>query len=234
MNGSKILAIIPARGGSKGVPGKNLKALAGIPLVDHSILFARDSGVFDKIMVTSDDEAICDRARIHQVTPIRRPPHLAEDGSLVVDAMIHCLDTLKQEHDVPDFLFLLEPTAPLRDRRDLIKAVEALESGYDSVASFCETEPPAGRIWLIDNDQIRPLMEDADPFLPRQQQVPGYRLTGQFYGFQYHLFDSPPSTLPLRGRIFPLITDSERAIDIDREIDFQLVEYLIINKEKIP
>ncbi len=234
MNGSRILAIIPARGGSKGVPGKNLKELAGIPLVDHSILFARDSGVFDHIMVTSDDEAICDRARIHRVTPVRRPAHLAGDNSLVVDAMIHCLDTLKQEHDMPDSLFLLEPTAPLRDRRDLIKAVEALESGYDSVASFCETEPPAGRIWLISDHKVRPLMEGADPFLPRQQQVPGYRLTGQYYGFQYHLFADPPATLPLEGRIFPLITDSERAIDIDREIDFQMAEYLIISKEKTP
>lgn len=234
MSARKILAIIPARGGSKGVPGKNLKELAGIPLVDHSILFAREAGVFDKIMVTSDDEAICDRARIHQVIPVRRPPHLAEDDSLVVDAVNHCLDTLKQEHDVPDFLFLLEPTAPLRDQKDLLTAVEALESGYDSVASFCETEPPAGRIWLMDNNRIRPLMDDADPFLPRQQQVPGYRLTGQFYGFRYPLFDSPPSRLPLKGRIFPLITDSEQAIDIDREIDFLLAEYLIINKQMSP
>ena len=227
----KILAIIPARGGSKGVPGKNLKLLAGMPLIDHTLSFAVQSNVFDRIVLTSDDEKICERAQEYGVQIITRPEALARDNSLVVDAMVHVLDQLAKESYEPEFIFLLEPTAPVRDRGDLIEAVSALEDGYDSVASFCETNPPASRIWLRDKDRIEPLMSGADPFLPRQQQTPGYRLTGQYYGFRKHLFSGTVSQLPLTGRIYPLITDAESVVDIDREIDFFIAEQVLKARE---
>ncbi|MBP3193951.1 cytidylyltransferase domain-containing protein [Natronogracilivirga saccharolytica] len=226
-----IIAIIPARGGSKGVPGKNLKPLAGMPLIDHTLSFAVRSNVFDRIVLTSDDEKICERAEEHGVQVIKRPEHLAGDNSLVVDAMVHVLDELAKEPYEPELIFLLEPTAPVRDRGELVEAISALEDGYDSVASFCETNPPASRIWLRSEDGVQPLMPGADPFLPRQQQVPGYRLTGQYYGFKKHLFSGKITKLPLSGRIYPLITDAESVVDIDREIDFFIAEQVLKMRE---
>ena len=235
MSKKKIIAIIPARGGSKGVPGKNLKELAGLPLIDHTILFAIDSRVFDKIIISSDDDKICSRADKYNVEAIKRPSHLAEDNSLVIDAIKYTIDVLSNNGYYPDYVFLLEPTSPLRDNAELLNAVNALNNGYDSVASFCETTTPPSRVWLINNNRIKPLLEDTNPFLPRQKQIVGYRLTGQYYGFRTSLVREENQILTMDDRFYPLITSPEKAVDIDREVDFIIAEQMIkyLRKPKI-
>lgn len=227
MSKKKIIAIIPARGGSKGVPGKNLKNLGALPLIDHTILFSKNSGVFDKIIISSDDDNICARAEKYEIEAIKRPAHLASDNSLVIDAIKYTIDVLINKGYYPDYIFLLEPTSPLRDKSELINAVSALNSGYDSVASFCETTTPPSRVWIIDNSNVKPLLEKSNPFLPRQKQLVGFRLSGQYYGFKTNLVMDENTILPLDERVFPLITNAETAVDIDREVDFLIAEQIM-------
>lgn len=227
MSKKKIIAIIPARGGSKGVPGKNLKELAGLPLIDHTILFAIDSGVFDKIIISSDYDNICARATKYNIEAIKRPSHLAEDSSLTIDAIKYTVNVLEQNNFKPDYIFLLEPTSPLRYKRELTEAIKALNNGYQSVASLCETVTPPSRVWVINNNRIKPLLEDVNPFLPRQQQTVGYRLTGQIYGFRTSLVMEENQILTMDERFYPLITSPEKAVDIDREVDFIIAEQMI-------
>ncbi len=227
INKKSIIAIIPARGGSKGVPGKNLKELAGLPLIDHTILFAIDSGVFDRIIISSDADEICSRAKEYNIDAIKRPSHLAEDNSLVVDAIKYTVNVLEQDNFKPDYIFLLEPTSPLRNKTELKAAINALDKGYDSVASLCETATPPSRIWVINDSIVKPLLEEVNPFLPRQKQLVGYRLSGQYYGFKTRLVMEENKILTMDDRFYPLITSPEIAVDIDREVDFIIAEQMI-------
>ena len=104
INGKKVLGIIPARGGSKGVPGKNLYSLAGQPLINHTIIFAKKCLVFDKIIVSSDNDMICAQAEQLNVEVIKRPLRLAQDDSLVIDAIRYTLDILSENNYYPDYI----------------------------------------------------------------------------------------------------------------------------------
>jgi len=222
-----ILAIIPARGGSKGVPGKNLKLLAGIPLIDHSILFAKSCKEFNKIVISSDDLNICKRAEALEIEYIVRPPELAKDDSLVIDAIRFTVETLEKQNYFPDLIFLLEPTSPMRKNENISNAIEALEMDFDSATTFCETEPPPGRIWRINGSTIEPYIKGSNPFLPRQVQQNGYKLTGQFYGFKRKNLLEENSISILQGRIFPIIVERDESVDIDTELDFLITEKLL-------
>jgi len=223
----KIIAIIPARGGSKGVPGKNMKILAGQHLIDHTILFAKESKVFHKIVVSSDDDKICSHSIKMGVDVIKRPSELAQDGSLVIDAIRYTIKKLEETDYFFDFVFLLEPTAPIRSKEDLLSAVSALKNSYDSVATFCEIDTPIGRIWKINDMKVEPLLSGSDPFLPRQKQPLGYRATGQIYGFKRKNLKIYESNSILQGKVFPLITNPTMTVDIDTEFDFLIAEYII-------
>lgn len=231
IDGKSILAIIPARGGSKGVPGKNLKNLKGKPLIDHTIDFAKEIDFFNKIVVSSDDEKILDHASKLDVDVIKRPENISQDNSLVIDAIKFTINSLITDHYVPDYIFLLEPTSPIRKKDDFKKALNSLLNNYDSVTTFCEIDPPPNRIWQIENEIPKPLFVEGDPFLPRQKQRPGYKLTGQLYGFSNEIMKDNIRAV-LFGKIFPIFVDSKEAIDIDSEMDFLIAEQMMSYNEK--
>ena len=125
LNGKRVIAVIPARGGSKSVPGKNIRSLGGKPLLAWSIEVARQVSEIDRIIVSTDDAQIASVGRAYGAEVYARPPHLATDEALVIDALKDLLQTLQAERDPPEWVILLEPTCPLRtadDVRDLPEA----------------------------------------------------------------------------------------------------------------
>lgn len=224
----KVLAIIPARGGSKGVPKKNLKPLAGLPLIKHTFEFAKSAELFDQIVVSTEDQEISDFAHAEAIGVIRRPAELAADDSVVIDAVRYTLDQLDKTGFNPDVVFLLECTAPFRNLSDLKKAAILLaKENYDCLASFKTCDPPPSRLWSIEENLAKPLLKGSNPFLPRQKQLVGYQLTGEIYAFRKDAFDAQQPEQLIFGKFCPLISSSKYFVDIDAEVDFLIAESIL-------
>jgi CMP-N,N'-diacetyllegionaminic acid synthase len=226
----KVLAIIPARGGSKGVPNKNIKELGGVPLICWSIRAARESGVVDKIVVSTDSDNIKQVAEKEAgVEVIKRPEELAQDNSLVIEAIRHVVSELEKRNELFEFILLLEPTSPLRTKEDIIETVNILKrNDADSVASFTETKVPPARIWRIEGNSVLPFIAGSNAFLPRQQHEKGFYINGVIYGFRTtDLKNNPGVTSIFFGKTAPIVIPESRVIDIDSPIDFALAEILI-------
>lgn len=228
-----VLAIIPARGGSKGIPGKNIRLLGGKPLLAYSIETAERATCVTDIVVSTDDSKIAETAREHGAEVIMRPPELARDDSLVMDAVRHLLQGKKEQGRFFDIVVLLEPTAPFRKPEYIDTAVDIIRSkDFDSVASYSESSTPLSRLWKIQDHVAKPFLEDTDPFKPRQHQEKGYVLNGLVYAAKTSILEKyPDSKSWLLGKNYAYIIQPEWAIDIDDESDFKLAE-LIMEKQK--
>ena len=226
MEGKNVLAVIPARGGSKGIPGKNIKDFAGKPLIVHSIEAALNCSLIRTTVVSTDDENIAEVAKASGAQVIKRPGELAADTSLVIDAIKHAVIKVEEEGRDVDFVLLLEPTSPYRRKEDLDMCVQVLlEDRADSVATFTDAHVSPNRLWRVSEDVVEPYIEGAVPWLPRQKQPKAHELTGQIYGISRKvLFESEGSISLLLGRKYAVITPRETALDIDTELDFMVAE----------
>ena len=148
---NKILAIIPARSGSKGIPNKNIRNFCGKPLLAYPIEVAKKSGVFDRIIVDTDSEEIAKIGkRFGAQVPYLRPKQLATDNSVVIDAVLLLLERLKADGYIPDIVSLLQTTSPLREVEDVLDCYKLLQkSGVDSVVTVCESHP---RFYHLESD----------------------------------------------------------------------------------
>ena len=221
-----MLAIIPARGGSKGLPGKNIRAFAGKPLIVHSIETALNCALVSRTVVSTDDARIADVANAHGAQVIIRPDELAVDTALVIDAIRHAVLAVEDEGDDINFVVLLEPTSPFRRAEDLEKCIRVLlEDRADSVATFTEAHVSPNRLWRVSESVVEPYIEGAVPWLPRQKQPIAHELTGQIYGVSRRvLFENEDAISLLLGRKYAVITPRETALDIDTEFDFIMAE----------
>ena len=226
MGEKNVLAIIPARGGSKGIPGKNIREFAGKPLIVHSIEASLKCPLVNRTVVSTDDDKIAEISKAHGAQIIKRPDELAADTSLVIDAMKHAVLKVEEEGEDVDIVLLLEPTSPFRRAQDLEKCVQVLlEDKADSVATFTDSHVSPNRLWRVSEDIVEPYIKGAVPWLPRQKQPKAYELTGQVYALSRKiLFENEGSISTLSGRIFPVITPRETALDIDTEFDFVMAE----------
>jgi CMP-N,N'-diacetyllegionaminic acid synthase len=226
MHGKKVLAIIPARGGSKGIPGKNIRVFAGKPLIAHSIEIALNCSLIDRTVVSTDDARIAEVARAHGAEVIDRPCELASDTALVIDAIKHAVLEVESEGEAVDIVLLLEPTSPFRRAEDLQKCIQVLlDDRADSVATFTESDVSPNRLWRVSDGIVEPYIEGAVPWLPRQKQPVAHELTGQIYGVSRKvLFEKEDSIALLLGRKYAVITPRETALDIDTELDFMMAE----------
>lgn len=224
-----IISIIPARGGSKGIPRKNIKELNGKPLIAYSIEHSLKVDSIDRTIVSTDDEEIGEISREIGAEVIERPDELAEDDSLVIDAVRYTVEKLESEGDKIDIIVLFEPTSPIRDIEVTKRCIDILKEDLaESVATFSETELPPNRMWRIEDDEVKPFIEGANPWLPRQSQPIAYRLNGQVYALTRDiLFENDDSISLLVGKKYPVITPKKTAVDIDTEIDFKLIELLM-------
>jgi CMP-N,N'-diacetyllegionaminic acid synthase len=232
INGKRVIAVIPARGGSKSIPDKNIKPLGGKPLIVWSIEVAKRTKEIDRIIVSTDSEKISKIAREHGVEVYIRPSNLATDEALVIDALRDLIGTLREEGEKAEIMILLEPTCPLRSVEDITKCIHLLvNNGYDSVATFKEAELNPHRAWKITSGKPEVFIPGAIPWLPRQKLPKAYQLTGAVYAFYSNLLDKERRSL-LFGKSGAVIVPKERSLDIDGELDFEIVETLIRRRKE--
>jgi len=227
LDGERVIAVIPARGGSKAVPHKNIVPLGGKPLIVWSIEVARSVECIDRVIVSTDDEAIGAVARAHGAEVYPRPPHLATDTALVIDALRNLIETLRAEGEVGRVMVLLEPTCPFRSRNDVTACIEALvRSGKDSVATFKPADLNPHRAWVIEDGKPSPFISGANPWQPRQKLPAAYQLNGAVYAFRSDLLPDDATAL-LYGRAGAMIMPGERSLDIDNTLDFIVAESVL-------
>ena len=221
-----MLAIIPARSGSKGLPGKNLKELNGKPLICYAIDQAKKSKFIDKIVVSTDDEDIANVAVNYGAEcPFLRPEHLAKDDSLVNDTLIYTLDKLKNDfnYDTSEFI-LLQPTSPLRNVSDINSAIQLFrQKNADSVVSYVEESHPV--FWhkfLDENMCFDDIFEQK--MANRQEHRKSYYPNGAIYIFKKKLI---LENKWYSAKSFAYLMPRSRSVDIDTSDDFSYAEYLL-------
>ena len=179
INGSYVIAIIPARGGSKGLPGKNIRNLCGKPLIAWTIEKAKKSEYIDVILVSTDSQEIAEIAKNYgAVVPFLRPADLASDASPTYDAINHALDYYRQtESQEFEYTVLLEPTSPLREDGDIDRMLEILDGRqdeFDSIISVGEVSEHPSIIKRLNGDKMEPFCPELTQTTRRQDNMPAY------------------------------------------------------------
>jgi CMP-N,N'-diacetyllegionaminic acid synthase len=224
LNGKRVIAVIPARGGSKSIPRKNIRPLRGKPLLAWSIEVASKVSEIDRIIVSTDDDEIASVGRVQGAEVYARPPHLAGDEALVIDALKDLLQTLQAEGETPEWVILLEPTCPLRTADDVCDCLKLLaQGGYDSVATFKDAELNPHRAWRLVDGVPEVFIDGAIPWLPRQKLPKAYQLNGAVYVFRANLLAQEAKSL-LVGRLGAVLMPRDRSQDIDDAVDFTIAE----------
>ena len=225
MGEHKIFAIIPARGGSKGLIGKNIKPLNGKPLICHTIGGALKSKHLDRVFVSTDDLSIANISKNCGATIIDRPAELAGDDSPTIDVILHAIDTLKYTSN-QDIVILLQPTSPLRNAADIDAALDTfMKTDCDSVISMCKVEHSPYWYFKYECNKFKPLFGNKGLQMRRQELPDVYRPNGAIY------ITTIKNLYKNNGfycdKIVPYIMPAERSVDIDEEIDFKFAELLI-------
>jgi len=225
----KILAIIPARGGSKGVPGKNIRLLNGKHLICHTIEEALKSKYLDRVFVSTDDAVIARISSNCGANVIQRPQELAQDDSSIIDVIFHAIEVVKDEFTfIPDIVIRLQPTSPLRDVNDIDAAIELyINNKCDSVSviSMCKVEHSPYWCFKFDDGDFEPLFGDKYLRMRRQELPDVYRPNGAIYITS--LINLNKNKEFYCNNIIPYFMPAEKSIDIDEEIDFLLAEQFL-------
>lgn len=228
-----ILAIIPARGGSKGIPKKNIRLLAGKPLIEYTINAAKNSEFINCITVSTDEKEIAAIAEERDVEVIMRPSDIAKDESPIIDTINHTITTLKERDGfIPDIIVLLQPTSPLRNTADIDGAIQQFLSGNsDSLISVCENDHPPYWSFTITDQNLKPLFRKKMSSTRRQDLPKTYRPNGAIYISTQDSLKKYPTFIS--KNTLPYVMPSFRSIDIDTPFDFRLAEFLIKNQKKM-
>jgi CMP-N,N'-diacetyllegionaminic acid synthase len=227
-----LLAIIPARGGSKGLPGKNIRQLAGLPLIAHSILFSKLCPAIDRCVVSTDSEEIAEVARAHGgEVSFMRPAELARDETPSLFAMQHAVGEMEtREERRFESVLLLQPTSPARQPEDLSRAISMLEQDSRSVGVVAVSVPGFNPryVCLEEKDGYAVRAFPQDKTYSRRQEVPlVYRINGLLYLWRRDYLMQASKENLFAGPHRMLIIPRERAVDIDDLYDFQVAEFLV-------
>jgi CMP-N,N'-diacetyllegionaminic acid synthase len=223
--GKKLLCIIPARSGSKGLPHKNIRDFHGKPLMAYAIETAEDTGMFDVIYVSTDSEQYAEIAeRYGASVPFLRPAELAGDSSLAGGYIRHALTEFERMGELFDYFALLQPTSPLRRAEHVAEGVRmAVTEGLDSVVAFSEAEHPIAYYHELPEDlNLGGLARRRES--NRQEERRYYRINGLLYVCSREYYLRNGTFYGPNGKA--LIIDSKYAIDIDSESDFETAEFL--------
>ena len=224
----RILALILARGGSKRLPGKNIRLLGGRPLVSWSIDTGKLIPEVCDILVSTDDPKIQDTAkRLGAYTPWLRPEELSADNSGSVDAALHALDWYESKHGVVDGLLLLQPTSPFRKIEKIKEGIELFSThDCDSVLGVSPTHAHPKWTFTIENNILSPFLSNHGLNTRSQDLQPAYVVNGSFYLISPYALRQEKSFF-IEGTL-PLVIDSSiESLDIDTEQDWQYAEYCI-------
>lgn len=219
-----FLAIIPARGGSKRLPRKNVLDLGGKPLIAWSIEAGLNSKYIDNVVVSSDDDEILNIAKKYNTDIINRPSNLASDTATTFDAIKHTIENSKQY----DYIVLLQATSPLRGAKHIDEAIELLEEkGAEAIVSVCEMDHSP--LWsnTLDNSlSMNRFLRDEVLNKRSQDLEKYYRLNGAIYICKTDKLLKEKSFF-IKDKIFAFKMDRESSVDIDEEIDFKIVKVLL-------
>ena len=232
MKSYKILAIIPARGGSKGIRRKNLQKLSGKPLIVHTIIAAKKTKSINKIIVSTDDKEIGKISKNNGAeVPFLRPKQISKDTSSIIEVIKHALKFLQENQSyVPDIIILLQPTSPLRTSQLITKTINTLKkSKATSVITVSKiTKHPYAAYWLK-NDFLKPFEKNFTKYSRRQEFPDLFFPTGAVYTFWY---DTLKKFNSLYGpKIKPIVVRDED-IDIDNLRDLFFAEMMLKNWKK--
>ncbi|RHQ79728.1 acylneuraminate cytidylyltransferase family protein [Firmicutes bacterium AF22-6AC] len=227
---NKIVALIPARGGSKGIKNKNIIDLCGKPLISYTIQAALESKYIDKVIVSTDSQEIADVAiKYGAEVPFLRPGELASDTSKTIDAVMHAVGELEKRKEEYDILILLQATQPLRTADDIDSAIELfIKNKGQSLVSVSPVEDNPILIRTIDNlgrmNSILPMKSTC-----RRQDMPlYYRVNGCIY---INLISELDLNTSFNDNKIPYIMPKERSVDIDEIKDLLIAQYYISRNE---
>lgn len=220
LKNKSFLCIIPARGGSKGIPNKNIKLMHGKPLIAYPIREAEASGIIDRTVVTTDSEKIGVIAEAYGAEFIRRPSELATDSSLVKDVIVHALSLLPKY----DYVLLLEPTSPLTIGHDILKAAKKmLNAKADMILGVCRASPDQIMIGRLGpNDSLKNFLPKDLRTCPRQERPAYYFLNAAFYMGKYDIFAKQKDFY--EQNTIALVMGAKDSIHIDTIDDWERVE----------
>lgn len=231
----KVIALIPARGGSKGVPGKNIRPLHGKPLIGWAIEQARNSKFVDEVIVSTDDDKISDVARHFGArVPFVRPQELATDSATGIDVVFHALDWLEENGQLPDIVVLLQPTSPFRNGEDIDAALEMLQKkGGKASVAVCETEhSPCWSNTLPADGCMKDFVKSEYLNKNRQELPVNYRINGSMYIAYCDYLREHNGWYG--SQTYAYVMPHDRSIDIDTEMDFQIAEFFMHQKAFVP
>ena len=230
----KILGLICARGGSKGIPGKNIKEFGGKPMIAHAIEVAKQSSYIQDIVVSTDDQQIADIAKEYGAeVPFLRPDHLASDKALQIDAICHVLEELKKQGRAYDALVLLQPTSPLRAFEDVDGAIKLfVDKAADSVVTVTNANSHHPMIlYRKEGDHsLDPFVEADSQGVLRQDFKDVWRRNGAVYVMKTEL---PLNHKTLYGdKIYGYEMPEARSINIDEPLDLVIAEALLAYNQR--
>lgn len=238
INGKRVITIIPARGGSKGLPGKNIKHLCGKPLVSWPISAALNCPVVDTVIVSTEDAEIAGIAKkAGAKVPFMRPSHLAEDTSSTISVLTYTLQRLSEMGDEYDYCILLEPTSPLTENIDISLALDLLDSKRDIADSIVGVSEVVSAHPVFDSrinsgGLLEPFHGADFSSVGRRQEIE------ELYFFEGSLYISDVISLMEKksfyhGRTLPYVVPKWKSLEIDDLVDFICVEAILKNIESI-
>ncbi len=230
-----VLGIVPARGGSKGIPRKNLRMMAGRPLIAWTILAAKSSRHLDRLVVSTDDEEIAVvAAGLGAEVPFLRPAELAQDHVTDLPVFVHCLDWLHQHDEYsPDVVVHLRPTSPLRTTAHIDAAVDLFlkSPDADSVRSVCPAPQHPLKMWRVEADLLTPFVPESAFGIQEAYNRPRQRLPVAWV--QNGAVDViRTETITRLGsmsgrRLLPFVMTEEESVNVDSLMDWRLAEILL-------
>jgi CMP-N,N'-diacetyllegionaminic acid synthase len=228
MSAPYVFGVIPARGGSKGLPGKNLKRLGALSLIGHAVASAREARMLTRYVVSTDSAEIADEARRHGAeAPFLRPAELASDHAGMVPVLQHAVRWLESAASVrPDFVVTLQPTSPFRTGAEIDSTIgRVIETGADSAQTLVEASYHPFFMKTLDGDRTIALFADGKKYVRRQDAPAVYQPSGAVYVTRYPLLMEEGQVLghDNRGIVMPF----EASVNIDTEWDFLLAELLL-------
>jgi len=229
---ARCLAIIPARAGSKGLPGKNTLPLGGKQLIAHTIEAARAAHSIQRIVVSTESEEIAQIAQQYGAeVPFLRPTELAQDETPTLPVLQHVLSELTTtEGHQPEIIVLLQPTSPLRRAEDIDRAVTLLEqTRADSVVSLCVAEHHPAWMKRIECGRVLPFLENGLECTRRQDLPSVYRLNGAIYVTRAQVLLQENAILGRDTRA--LVMDNESSVDIDTLLDLKLAALILQERQ---
>ena len=226
---SVALAIVPARGGSKGIPQKNIKLLGGLPLLAYTAKTALQSKVFDRIILSTDCEKIASIGSDYGLeVPFLRPSELATDTSPMLEAIRHTLNHVAESGCHYDFVFILQPTTPFRRVDTLLRSLDLLCDGFDSVVGLTKVPDGFSPEYLMKINHEG----NAEFFFPqgytmarRQDAITAYHRCGSVFAFSDNCLSSHGNIYG--KRCYPMVTDAVEGLNIDSTDDWMLAEKII-------